>query len=177
MNLPEQDARELAVARTPIGELRLVATSRGLLQVLFPSRSHPRSKPRTRLLTGDDAKAREHLASAMHQLEEYFSGRRRSFDLALDIRGGEYQLRVWRALSEIPYGETRTYGGLARLLGNAQSARAVGLGCATNPLPIIIPCHRVLSSTGSLQGFGGGLWRKRALLHLEQGQEVLSLAE
>jgi methylated-DNA-[protein]-cysteine S-methyltransferase len=113
----------------------------------------------------------------MHQLEEYFSGRRRSFDLALDIRGGEYQLRVWRALSEIPYGETRTYGGLARLLGNAQSARAVGLGCATNPLPIIIPCHRVLSSTGSLQGFGGGLWRKRALLHLEQGQEVLSLAE
>jgi methylated-DNA-[protein]-cysteine S-methyltransferase len=166
---------EFSVVSTPIGELRLAATSRGLLQVLFPTRSRSRLGNRTKGRADGDS--RNHLAQAARQLEEYFLGRRKSFDLSLDIRGSGYQLRVWRALAEIPYGATKTYGELARLLGNAQSARAVGLGCATNPLPIIIPCHRVLSSTGSLQGFGGGLWRKRALLQLEQGQEILSLAQ
>jgi methylated-DNA-[protein]-cysteine S-methyltransferase len=168
----EPDALDFSSVRTPIGELALIATPRGLSEVRFPSRSR-HFGARAKHGNPSHAQAREHLARAARQLEEYFLARRKTFDLSLDLRGGDYQLRVWRALAGIPYGETRTYGELARLLGNAQSARAVGLGCATNPIPIIIPCHRVLSSTGSLQGFGGGLWRKRALLQLEQGQEIL----
>jgi methylated-DNA-[protein]-cysteine S-methyltransferase len=101
------------------------------------------------------------------QLGEYFAGARRSFRLQLEPQGTPFQLSVWRALREIPYGETLSYGGLARRLGHANGARAVGLANGSNPLPIIVPCHRVIGADGSLTGFGGGLYIKRALLALE----------
>lgn len=99
------------------------------------------------------------------QLDEYFAGRRRRFDLALDLHGTPFQQRAWRALAEIPYGRTRTYAEQARLLGT--SARAVGGASARNPLPVVIPCHRLVGSGGDLTGFAGGIDVKRRLLELE----------
>lgn len=104
----------------------------------------------------------QHLRS---QLEEYFEGKRKDFDLPLDLHGTPFQLRVWSALREIPYGKTVNYGEIARGLGS--SARAVGNANGKNPVPIIIPCHRVIGADGSLTGFGGGLEKKRYLLQLE----------
>jgi methylated-DNA-[protein]-cysteine S-methyltransferase len=113
------------------------------------------------------------LAEAVHQLREYFAGRRTEFELALRPRGTEFQQRVWSLLREIPYGATTTYGALALELGNPRSVRAVGLANGRNPLPIVVPCHRVIGADGSLVGFGGGLERKRALLALEGVQATL----
>jgi methylated-DNA-[protein]-cysteine S-methyltransferase len=101
------------------------------------------------------------------QLAEYFAGERRAFDLPLDPAGTEFQRRAWLALVEIPYGETRTYGEQALRLGLAHGARAVGSANARNPLPILIPCHRLIGSTGELTGYAGGLDRKERLLRLE----------
>ncbi|MGY1661643.1 methylated-DNA--[protein]-cysteine S-methyltransferase [Geodermatophilus sp. SYSU D00705] len=104
----------------------------------------------------------------VRQLEEYFAGDRREFDLRLRPSGNELQLAVWRLMAEIPYGETRSYGSLARQLGDRTLAQAVGTACGRNPLPVVIPCHRVIGADGRLVGFGGGLHRKRLLLDLEQ---------
>jgi len=159
--------------KTPIGALRLAATDQGLCQILFPRRRAADTSPEAPAAPPDraaSAAARRHLEEAVSQLSEYFRGHRKEFPLSLDLHGTPHQLQVWRALLEIPYGSTSTYGALARKLGSIHGARAVGRGCATNPIPVIVPCHRVLSGAGSLQGFGGGLWRKRALLDLEQGQ-------
>lgn len=101
------------------------------------------------------------------QLEEYFAGARREFELPLDPRGTDFQRSVWRRLLQIPYGETTTYGALARELGDPGASRAVGLANGSNPIPIVIPCHRVIGANGSLTGFGGGLPIKQALLELE----------
>ena len=159
--------------KTPIGVLRLTATERGLSRVLFPrERSHPDSpEPAAgKIDPASRAAARRHIEEAATQLSEYFKGSRKEFRLVLDLQGSPHQIKVWQALLEIPYGHTSTYGTLARQLGSVHGARAVGRGCATNPIPVIVPCHRVLSGAGTLQGFGGGLWRKQALLDLEQGQ-------
>ena len=110
---------------------------------------------------------REVVAAAQEQLGEYFAGRLRTFDLPLDPIGTEFQRRAWLALAEIPYGETRTYGEQARRLGLAHGARAIGGANACNPLPIVIPCHRLVGSTGELTGYAGGLERKALLLRLE----------
>ncbi len=109
------------------------------------------------------------LREAFRQLEEYFARRRRRFDLPLDLRGTEFQRRVWKALLEIPYGETRSYGELARKLGVPGSARAVGAANGSNPIAIVVPCHRVIATGGGLCGYGGGLERKKFLLDLESG--------
>jgi methylated-DNA-[protein]-cysteine S-methyltransferase len=109
------------------------------------------------------------LDEAVRQLEEYFARRRRQFDLPLDLHGTEFQVRVWKALVAIPYGETRSYGELARKLGLAGAARAVGAANGANPIAIIVPCHRVIGSGGRLCGYGGGLDRKKFLLDLESG--------
>jgi methylated-DNA-[protein]-cysteine S-methyltransferase len=101
------------------------------------------------------------------QLEEYFAGRRTEFDLPLDLAGTAFQHRAWRALTEIPYGETRTYGQQAVRLGLSQGARAVGSANARNPLPVVVPCHRLVGASGSLTGYAGGLGRKERLLRLE----------
>jgi methylated-DNA-[protein]-cysteine S-methyltransferase len=107
------------------------------------------------------------LADVVHELEEYFAGKRKRFDVQLGAQGTDFQRVVWRALVAIPYGETVSYGELARRIGHPQASRAVGLANGANPLPIIVPCHRVIGSNGSLTGFGGGLDVKRKLLELE----------
>ena len=114
------------------------------------------------------------LPDARRQLEAYFAGELREFDLPLAPEGSEFQLRVWEELRAIPYGETISYGELARRVGDPGAARAVGLANGKNPLPVIVPCHRVIGSDGSLTGFGGGLDRKRRLLELEAGIATLS---
>ena len=102
------------------------------------------------------------------QLQEYFAGSRTSFDLPIKPKGTPFQLAVWQALEEIPYGETRTYGNIAAAIGNPKASRAVGMACNRNPLWIVIPCHRVVGSNHNLTGYAGGLSMKRALLELEQ---------
>ncbi len=107
------------------------------------------------------------LLRAKGQLEEYFAGIRREFDLPLHPRGTEFQLSVWRALCEIPYGQTRSYADIARAIGRPKSCRAVGGANHVNPISIIIPCHRVIGASGKMVGYGGGLWIKETLLKLE----------
>ena len=113
------------------------------------------------------------LDEARRQLDAYFAGELREFDLPLAPAGSEFQLGVWRELAKIPYGETISYGELAARVGDPTKARAVGAANGRNPLPVIVPCHRVIGADGSLTGFGGGLDRKRRLLELERG--VLNL--
>jgi methylated-DNA-[protein]-cysteine S-methyltransferase len=112
-------------------------------------------------------------AADMGQLREYFAGRRRTFELDVEPRGTPFQQRVWQALLDIPYGETISYGELARRIGDVKAVRAVGLANGANPISIIVPCHRVIGANGTLTGYGGGLPTKRALLDLEQGQRAL----
>ena len=107
------------------------------------------------------------LREAAKQLDEYFSGKRRQFELPLQLRGTEFQRRVWNALTKIPFGETRSYSHLARDIGNPSACRAVGLANGRNPIAVIVPCHRVIGADGSLTGFGGGLPRKQWLLRHE----------
>jgi methylated-DNA-[protein]-cysteine S-methyltransferase len=116
------------------------------------------------------------LPEAVRQLEEYFAGKRRDFDLPLRLNGTEFQQRVWRALTKIPYGETWSYGELAKRIGNPNASRAVGLANGRNPISILVPCHRVIGADGSLTGYGGGVERKQWLLAhegLQRGQRSL----
>jgi len=117
----------------------------------------------------------ERCAQARSQLEEYAARERRSFSLPLSPQGSPFELRVWRELERIPWGETISYGELARRVGSPGAARAVGQANHVNPIPIVIPCHRVIGADGKLVGFGGGLPWKRALLDLERGQRTLGL--
>jgi len=148
----------VAIMNTPIGPLRVEASPEGLRRVVFGGKGAARTA---------SAAAQKHLEQALHQLREYFVGKRDTFDLLLDLEGTEHQKRVWRLLLGIPFGRTLTYGEVAKRLGIPHSARAVGRACATNPVPVVVPCHRVLGGDGKLHGFGGGLWRKRALLEHE----------
>jgi len=107
------------------------------------------------------------LRAAERQLREYFDGARREFDLPLDLRGTPFQLQVWRALTQIPYGETRTYAQIASQIGHPKATRAVGSANGRNPVPIIVPCHRVIATGGGLGGYSAGLDFKRRLLALE----------
>jgi methylated-DNA-[protein]-cysteine S-methyltransferase len=153
---------------TPIGPLVLDADDDGinLLALDGVPPAHPTATTRA---------AREHLARAACQLDEYFEGRRTRFDLRLAMRGTPFQLRVWAALDDIPFGETISYGELARRVGAPGAARAVGLANGRNPVPIVVPCHRVIGANGTLTGYGGGLDRKRWLLGLESGRAQLPL--
>lgn len=146
---------------TPIGSLRLVADALGLREVQFAS-THPR-RPEPGWVRSASA-----LAFARVQLEEYFAGERRHFELPLHPLGTPFQRAVWAELARIPYGVTRSYGEVARAIGQAPAVRAVGAANGRNPLPIVVPCHRVIGSNGSLTGFAGGLPTKRFLLALEQ---------
>jgi methylated-DNA-[protein]-cysteine S-methyltransferase len=154
---------------SPIGRLLLAANAQGLTRVHFQAGRRPlRPKPEWRR----DAAP---FAAALLQLQEYFSRTRRTFELPLAAPGTPFQLAVWEALRAIPFGETVSYGELARRVGRSGSARAVGLANGANPLPIIVPCHRVIGADGSLTGFGGGLDIKRALLSLEGASCVADL--
>ncbi|MED5813488.1 methylated-DNA--[protein]-cysteine S-methyltransferase [Mycolicibacterium sp. 050232] len=114
-------------------------------------------------------------ADAVDQLSAYFAGERTEFDLELDMVGTQFQRRVWDALQTIPYGETCTYGEIARQIGSPSASRAVGLANGHNPIGIVVPCHRVIGANGSLTGYGGGLDRKRALLELEKSRTTPAL--
>jgi methylated-DNA-[protein]-cysteine S-methyltransferase len=150
-----------------LGKMLLVGDERGLRSINFPA-----SKRAEQLQT----EWREDLAGfaeAIRQLRAYFAGELTEFDLPLAFEGTEFQLRVWQSLRGIPYGETISYGQLATRLGNPKASRAVGLANGSNPIPIIVPCHRVIGSNGSLVGYGGGLENKKALLALESRQRSL----
>ncbi len=157
--------------------LRLAASGQGLCLVHFVS---PGGAAETELaehfsseLLRQDADAAIFRA-ASDQLERYFRAELREFDLPLDLRGTPFQIRVWTALRTIPYGETRTYRELAEMVANPNGSRAVGLANGSNPIGIIVPCHRVIASTGKLQGYGWGLPAKKKLLDLEAGRFTLA---
>ena len=148
---------------SPIGEILIAGDGEGLKYVGFPSgkgRLEPEDSWQQDTSGFPEVKV---------QLDEYFAGTRTRFDLKLAPHGTAFQLAVLRALQEIPYGETRSYQDIARRIGKPKSVRAVGAANGRNPLPIIIPCHRVIGADGSLTGFGGGLPTKRFLLDLERG--------
>jgi methylated-DNA-[protein]-cysteine S-methyltransferase len=155
---------DYCLSDSPIGPLLLAGDEAGLALIYFQSgRGGPREP---------DPVWRERTATfreANRQLSAYFAGRLRQFDLPLRPDGTPFQQSVWGALLRIPYGETTTYGALARNLGKPDAARAVGLANGSNPIPIVIPCHRVIGARGRLTGYGGGLDLKRRLLDLERG--------
>jgi methylated-DNA-[protein]-cysteine S-methyltransferase len=157
---------------SPLGTLKLIASDRGLVAVLWDNEDPEQSD------VGGLKKVNGHplLDEAERQLKEYFAGKRKQFSLRLDWRGTEFQKKVWAALVEIPFGETRSYADIARQIGNPKAVRAVGAANGKNPLPIIAPCHRVIGSNGKLVGFGGGLATKALLLKLEsKGRELSAL--
>ena len=148
---------------SPVGTLRLVASDKGLAGVWFERSRPERVRPR-----GDVESARHPvLVEAERQLREYFAGRRQIFDLKLDFVGTPFQRTVWKALLTIPFGQTRSYGQIAKQVGRPSASRAVGAANGRNPVSIVAPCHRVVGSTGALTGFGGGLDVKERLLRLE----------
>lgn len=151
---------------TPVGRLTLIATDDGLAAILWEN-DRPR---RVRLSPGRPDADHPVLVEASRQLEEYFAGRRKRFDLPLDFVGTPFQRRVWRALLTIPFGETRSYAQIAGQLGTPRAARAVGAANGRNPVSIVAPCHRIVGSRGELTGFAGGLAVKARLLALESAR-------
>jgi methylated-DNA-[protein]-cysteine S-methyltransferase len=149
--------------RSPIGAIEIVGSEDGITAISFV----------------DDARANANtpacLEDCVHQLDEYFARQRKSFDLKLDLRGTDFQKRVWRELLEIPFGKTVSYLDVAIALGDKKSIRAVGHANGQNPIVVIVPCHRVIGSDGSLTGYGGGLWRKEWLLNFEGSHPQTSL--
>ena len=149
---------------SPIGDLLLTADDRGLTGLFMTP--HPTGSP-------DDGHRRDDddvvLADVRRQLQQYFAGEHIEFDVPLALTGTPFQQQVWSGLRDIPYGETISYGTLARRIGKPTAQRAVGLANGRNPVAVIVPCHRVIGANGSLTGYGGGLDRKQILLALEQG--------
>ncbi|WP_224242354.1 methylated-DNA--[protein]-cysteine S-methyltransferase [Hyalangium gracile] len=162
MRIPMADALATTRLDTPIGELRLAASPEGLVAILFAC--DEKTLPAAR----GTAPARAHLDRACTALQEYFAGRRTTFeDVTLAAGGTEFQREVWRAVSGIPFGQTVSYARVATRIGRPKAVRAVGLANGQNPIPLIVPCHRVIGSNGSLTGFGGGLPTKKWLLEFE----------
>jgi methylated-DNA-[protein]-cysteine S-methyltransferase len=149
------------LADSPLGPLTLRAEDGVLTGLYLPE--HRRGPSPETLGARDDAA----LPAVREQLAAYFAGERTAFDVPLELAGTAFQQRVWAALREIPYGETRTYGELAAWIGVPSASRAVGLANGRNPISIVVPCHRVVGASGSLTGYAGGVERKRALLDLE----------
>jgi methylated-DNA-[protein]-cysteine S-methyltransferase len=164
---------------SPVGPLFLAASERGLVALEFDARlpGQQTIRPNPRDLRTENKPERGHavrfeesanaLKAYTEQLQQYFAGKRRKFDFEVDLRGTDFQVACWRALLTIPYGETRSYGDIARAVGRPQGFRAVGMANNRNPLAIVVPCHRVIASNGTLCGYGGGLDVKRKLLELE----------
>jgi len=156
------------IIESPVGKLKLVASEKGLVAILWEN-DKPHRVPLSELL---ENKCHPVLVKTERQLAEYFAGKRKEFSITLDMRGTRFQSDVWNALLAIPFGETRTYGQLAKQLGNPQASRAVGAANGKNPVSIIVPCHRVIGSSGKLTGFAGGLETKAHLLSLEERWQV-----
>jgi methylated-DNA-[protein]-cysteine S-methyltransferase len=149
--------------KSPVGKLTLVASERGLAAVLW---EHEDSLHERFVAPAADP-GHPLLVQTQHELEEYFSESRRGFTVTLDFGGTEFQNKVWNALRTIPFGETRSYSEVANQIGSSKAVRAVGAANGRNPIPIIVPCHRVIGADGTLTGFGGGLQNKARLLALE----------
>jgi methylated-DNA-[protein]-cysteine S-methyltransferase len=166
MAKPKHEAQKRYVYKwvdSPVGRLKLVATDEGLAGVLWEN-DRPR---RVRLNIEAEDNGHPMLVEAERQLDEYFRGHRKQFALTLDFTGTAFQRRVWSALLTIPFGETRSYGQIARQIGNPAAMRAVGAANGKNPVSIVAPCHRVIGATGRLTGFAAGLDVKAYLLALE----------
>ena len=165
-NKPNRDTAKVyahTLIDSPVGALTLIASNTGLAAILWEN-----DDPlRVRLPRNHAQPNHPILRETQTQLGEYFAAKRTRFDLPLDFHGTEFQKSVWHALLQIPYGETRTYGQLARQLGNPNAMRAVGAANGKNPISIVAPCHRVIGADGSLTGFAGGLAAKAYLLRLE----------
>ena len=163
-----------AVTDSTIGPLFLAASAQGLVALEFdarlPGQQSIRPNPRdlrrekTAFVFEDSCRA---MLPYVSEVEEYFAGKRREFTFPLDLRGTDFQVACWRALLAIPYGETRSYADIARAIGKPNAFRAVGMANNRNPIAIVVPCHRVIASDGTLCGYGGGLEVKRRLLQLE----------
>ena len=149
------------------GALVIGVSERGLVLLEFDRGDFPRSTPKSEVVWEESSAA---TSAYVRELEEYFAGERREFTFPIDMRGTPFQLQCWRALLEIPYGETCTYADIARAVGRPKGFRAVGLANNRNPIAIVVPCHRVIASDGTLCGYGGGLDIKRKLLELEGAQ-------
>jgi methylated-DNA-[protein]-cysteine S-methyltransferase len=149
---------------SPVGKLKLIASAKGLVAILWEN------DPPRRVRLGELTENPQHLVLVQteRELGEYFVARRKQFTIPLDMRGTRFQNNVWKALLAIPFGETRSYGQLATQLGNPRATRAVGAANGRNPLSIVVPCHRVIGSSGKLSGFAGGLETKARLLDLEK---------
>ncbi len=161
-------ALDYAWMDSPVGPLLVAGDEAGVRYVLFgKGRAEVGPEPGWR-------ENRARVAGALGQLRAYFAGTLRRFDVPLAPEGTPFQQRVWRELLKIPYGETTSYGELARRIGSPNGSRAVGLANGANPISIIVPCHRVIGSTGKLTGYGGGLKTKEWLLALERGQLALA---
>jgi methylated-DNA-[protein]-cysteine S-methyltransferase len=154
------------VIDSPVGKLKLVGNDDGLAAVLWEN-DDPK---RVRLEATEEDGRHPVLVEAGRQLGEYFAGKRRAFSVKLNFVGTDFQKKVWGALLEIPFGETRSYAQIAERIGDPKATRAVGAANGKNPISIISPCHRVIGSSGALTGFAGGLAVKRALLGLESGR-------
>lgn len=152
-----------AYLETPIGTLLIAGDEEAVRRIDFPKHGKASTPQR-----GWTESSRGPVGEAVKQLREYFAGGRAEFDLPLAPEGTAFQRTVWRRLQDIPYGETISYGELAKRVGNPKASRAVGAANGRNPLPIVIPCHRVIGANGKLTGFGGGLPTKEALLALER---------
>jgi methylated-DNA-[protein]-cysteine S-methyltransferase len=154
---------------SPIGDLLVACTPRGLVRIGLPSEDPDTVLAElARTVSREIAESPRRVARARRELEQYFAGQRREFTIPLDWAGATgFRLRALEAMSRLPYGETVTYGELAARAGNPRAARAAGHACATNPIPIVVPCHRVIGSDGTLHGYTGGLRYKEFLLRLE----------
>lgn len=157
----KQTVRNELLMDSPVGMLRLAASDRGLISI------DVRKSSISREVTAADARAKAILQTTRKQLAEYFAGRRTTFDVPLDLMGTDFQVESWKALGRIPYGKTISYGQQALSIGNPKACRAVGSANGKNPIPIIVPCHRVVSADGSLGGYSLGLKMKKQLLALE----------
>ncbi len=151
--------------QAPFGVLTVVGSDLGIRFVMFANDAHP--KPLEQLQISD-TEIHDSVNVAITQLEEYFSGTRRDFELPLDLQGTEFQVSAWNALADIPYGQTASYGQQAASIGRPKAVRAIGGANGRNPVAIVLPCHRIVGADGSLTGFGGGIAVKKWLLDHEQ---------
>ncbi len=161
MQKTEASREEKAVALcmdSPVGRLMIVQQGEAVKEILFEEK----------ITDAVPIRSTELLLCAQRQLNEYFGGSRKVFSLPLALTGTPFQRKVWQQLTQIPYGEVRSYGQIAQAVGNPKACRAVGAANHCNPIPILVPCHRVVGANGSLTGYAGGLWRKNLLLQLEQ---------
>ena len=154
-------ALQYRIIDSPIGPLTLAGSDSTLMHLRMVDQTHEPDR------TGWEPAGPDAFADVIEQLHAYFAGTLTEFDVEMQSDGTEFQRRVWTALQTIPYGETRSYGQIAEQIGSPAASRAVGMANGRNPISIIVPCHRVIGSSGSLTGYGGGIERKRTLLELE----------